>query len=174
MIMGIGVPGSGKTTALRPFAEQNSYVYISPDDIRTELTGDSKNQSKNKEVWMEAHRRVAEALLDNKTVVFDATFARDSERKSFISFARENGAEKVQGVFARVPYDIASERNSHRERVVPDHAMERIQKMLDENPPKIEDGFDSIFDINEMQELIRAEIKSEDQIINKEFKPKFR
>jgi dephospho-CoA kinase len=41
IIIGIGVPGSGKTTALKPFAERNTYTYISPDDIRAELTGNA-------------------------------------------------------------------------------------------------------------------------------------
>jgi predicted kinase len=38
LILGIGLPGSGKTTALKPFAEKNGYIYISPGDIREELS----------------------------------------------------------------------------------------------------------------------------------------
>jgi predicted kinase len=86
LIMGIGIPGSGKTTALKPFAEQNAYAYLCPDDIRIELTGNSADQSRNREVWAEAHKRVAHALENGETIVFDATFARDSERKNFIAF----------------------------------------------------------------------------------------
>lgn len=47
VIVGIGLPGSGKTTALKPFADKNSYIYICPDDIRAELTGNPADQSKN-------------------------------------------------------------------------------------------------------------------------------
>lgn len=170
--MGIGIPGSGKTTALKPFAEKNSYTYISPDDIRTELTNDPSDQSKNKEVWQEAYRRVAHSLERGETVVFDATFAKDFERKSFIQFARENGAEKVQGVFAAVPLEVANERNKARARVVPEHAIDRMHTMLKNNPPIVEDGFDSVFDINELQALKRTEMKIDDGIVTHEFKSK--
>lgn len=174
IIIGIGIPGSGKTTALKPFAEKNVYTYISPDDIRAELTGDASDQSKNKEVWEEARHRVAESLERGETVVFDATFAKDFERKSFIQFAREHGAEKVQGVFATVPFEVANDRNKARDRVVPEHAISRMHTMLKENPPNVEDGFDSVFDIDELQELERAEMKIEDGIVTREFNPKLR
>src|SRR5690606_4782314 len=114
------------------------------DEIRAEMTGSEIDQSKNKEVWEEARRRVIGALGAGETVVFDATFARDNERKAFIEFVRENGAEKVQGVFSAVGYEIASERNENRERVVPEHAMKRMYSMLKENPPEVTDGFDSV------------------------------
>lgn len=172
--MGIGIPGSGKTTTLKPFAAKNSYVYISPDDIRVELAGDAADQSNNKEVWQVAYRRVAESLGRGETVVFDATFAKDVERKSFIHFAREHGAEKIQGVFAAVPFEIANERNMERDRVVPEYAVDRMYTMLKENPPIIEDGFDSVFDTNELQELERVEMKIGDNTVTREFKQKLR
>ncbi len=161
MIMGVGIPGSGKTTALKPLAERYSYKYISPDDVRAELTGTATDQSKNKEVWEEVYTRVAKELESGETVVFDATFARENERKDFIKFAREHGAEKVQGIFASVPLEVADERNNSRERVVPRYAMERMDKMIQEHPPEIEDGFDSIFEINEFQELENVERATE-------------
>lgn len=167
--MGIGIPGSGKTTALKPFAEQNQYVYLCPDDIRIELTGNSADQSKNREVWTKAHERVADALKNGETVVFDATFARDSERKNFISFAREHGATKIQGIVADVSFEIACERNLARDRVVPEHAMERMHQMLLDVPPEIADGFDSLFFIDEFQKLKQVEIGGEHKI-SKEFK----
>lgn len=172
VILGIGIPGSGKTTALKPFAEKNTYSYISPDEIREELTGSMADQSKNSEVWAESYKRVADALSAGETVVFDATFARDSERKSFISFAREHGAEKVQGVYAKVPFEVASERNSLRDRVVPSHAMARMNDMIGDNPPSLDDGFDSLFEINELQELEQAEMRHEDKYISREFRQK--
>lgn len=167
--MGVGLPGSGKTTALKPFAEKNSYVYLCPDDIRAELTGNSADQSKNKEVWAEAYKRVADALGKGETVVFDATFARDSERKNFIAFAREHGVEKIQGVVSEVDFEVAQERNLARERVVPEHAMQRMHSMLETVPPEITEGFDSLFFIDEFQKLKQAEIGGERKI-SKEFK----
>lgn len=99
VIMGIGIPGSGKTTFLKQFAHANEHLYICPDDIRYELTGNSVDQSKNKEVWRLAYERVQNELSAGVTVVFDATFANQRERKECINFCKEHGADKVQGIF---------------------------------------------------------------------------
>lgn len=167
------MPGSGKTTTLKPFAEANGYVYISPDDIRVEVSGDASIQVDMRQVWDLVHERTKDALMRGENVVVDATFVKDRERKEFIEFARENGATKVQGVFADVSYEVASERNKERERVVPEHAMERMNRFLVGNEPTVEDGFDSVFSINEFQELEKAEASIEGKVVTKEFKQNF-
>ncbi len=172
LILGVGLPGSGKTTALKPFAEANDYVYISPDDIRAEVSGDASVQVDMRQVWDLVHERTKEALERGENVVVDATFVKDFERKDFIAFARESGATKVQGVFADVPYEIARERNQSRERVVPEHAMERMKRFLDGDEPSVEDGFDSVFSINELQELEKAEVSIEGKVVTREFRQK--
>jgi predicted kinase len=174
VIMGIGIPGSGKTTVLKPFAQDNGYAYICPDEIRAEMTGDAGDQSKNSEVWDEARQRLADALQKGETIVFDAVFVNGSARKDFICFARNHGAEEVQGVFAAVPLETAEERNRARERVVSDAEMEKMFLALWSTPPSVEDGFDSVVDINEFQQLQRAEIKREDGGLVQEFKSKLR
>lgn len=169
VIVGIGMPGSGKTTVLKDFAEKNSYSYICPDDIRRELTGNSSDQSKNREVWEEARKKMAEKLRVGETVVFDATFVNPEQRKKFLSFARENGAEKIQGVYLDVGLKTAKMRNDNRERKVPEHVLERMDKSIRDFPPEIEDGFDSVFTLNKEQKLIEAEMLRENKIIRKEF-----
>ena len=169
LIMGIGLPGSGKTTVLKEFARQHGYSYICPDDIRFEITGDSGDQSKNREVWEEAYRRTAQELKLNNSVVFDATFINPEQRKDFIKFGRENDAEKVQGVFLDIPSELARERNSSRERIVPEYAMDRMSKNLQDFPPELEDGFDGLFYLDEEGELKEAEIISENRVIHREF-----
>lgn len=170
VILGIGLPGAGKTTALKPFAEEYGYVYISPDDIRKELSGNPMDQTVNREAWKEVHKRMNDALSQKKTVVVDATFSKRDERLEFIQQAREHGATKVQGVFAATALEIADERNNARERTIPRYAMERIHDHLMTDPPVIEDGFDAVFDINEFQKLERVELAGEHRIVEREFK----
>ncbi len=169
LIMGIGIPGSGKTTILKNFAEKYDYAYICPDDIRKELTGSESDQSKNNEVWTEAKKRMVEKFQDGKTVVFDATFTHAGQRKEFISFARQNGIEKIDGVFLDIPIELTKERNQMRERKVPDYALDRMNKNITDFPPEISDGFDSIFTLNEHKELVRAHMAGEQETIKKEF-----
>ncbi len=157
VIIGIGIPGSGKTTVLKEFAQKYGYAYICPDDIREEVLGDATDQSKNKEVWAEDHRRMGNFLAQGRTVVFDATFTHANGRKSFLDFARQSGAEKIQGILFDTPLEVAQERNLARERQVPEHAVKRMSDDLSANRPVIEDGLDSIFTLNEYQQLIDVE-----------------
>ena len=170
VILSIGVPASGKTTALKAFADQNGYAYISSDGIRVELTGDITDQSRNKDVWAEAYRRTKDFLERGENVVFDATFSNPDQRREFIDFVRNNGADKVQGIFLDVSLETAQERNRSRERVVPDYVLERMHQSIKDSPPRIEDGFDSVFTLDEYQELLRAELAREGEDLSKEFK----
>lgn len=173
VIIGIGIPGSGKTTVLREFAEKNGYIYICPDDIREEMLGNAADQSKNREVWTQAKQRMSDFLAQGKTVVFDATFTNFNGRKDFINFARANGAEKIQGILFNTPFEIAQERNLNRDRQVPESAMNRMNNDLQAAEPKIEDGLDSIFTLNEYLELIDVERRDNQIDLNNEIRKIF-
>lgn len=151
VVIGVGLPGSGKTTILKAFAERCEYVYISPDDIRMELHGDASEQSGMKEVWEKVHLRTLRALRKRRSVVVDATFYKRNERRDFIRFAKDHGAESIEAVFTNISLEVADERNRKRERVVRRHAMERMDKALQAQPPTEEDGFDKVFSIAEFQ-----------------------
>ncbi len=175
VIMGIGIPGSGKSTILKAFANKNNYIYICPDDIRTELTGNPIDQTKNKEVWETTYQRASEAIRSEATVVVDATFANAGQRKSFLEFLRNAGAQKIEGLYVNTPLEIAKERNASRERKVPEHVLERMSGFMKENPPEINDGFDALFILDENQEMISAEIKNKnEEVLRKEFHVKMK
>jgi predicted kinase len=159
VIMGIGMPGSGKTTLLKSFAEKRGYTYVSADEIREEALGDSEIQSHQDTVWGEVRSRVYYALQEGANIVVDATFSKGYERREFITFCRNSGAKKVQGAFMVTPLEITRERNASRERVVPEHALERMYRDLSNEKPVVEDGFDSVFDFDEFEKIDRAERK---------------
>jgi hypothetical protein len=75
VILGIGIPGSGKTTALKALVAGTDTVYVCPDDIRNRLTGDTSDQSRNREVWDLAYQQIHEALDAGRNVALDATNA---------------------------------------------------------------------------------------------------
>lgn len=168
--MGIGIPGSGKTTVLKEFAKKWGYSYVCPDDIRLEMTGSASDQSKNNEVWNEVYIRVENELRSGNSVILDATFANPKQRKQFIEFVREKGAEKVQGVFLDTPVETAKERNKMRERVVPEHAMDRMIENIKKFPPEIKEGLDGLFTLNELGSLAKAEINLQNKTVDREFR----
>jgi predicted kinase len=170
LIVGIGVPGSGKSTLLKKMAGSHGYAYLSTDDIRKELTGNIEDQSRNREVWEEAKKRLKEKLQEDKPVVFDATFTVVEERRNFLDFARANGARKIQGIFLDTPPEVAKERNRTRDRQVPEYVIDKMSDRLRYSPPKPEDGFDAVFTFDEFEHLKEAERWGETGIDSREFK----
>ncbi len=170
VIMTIGIPGSGKTTISKSFAEKNNYVYICPDDIRKEITGNESDQSRNAEVWNNTYQRVLSAINSNSTVVVDATFASYKDRKSFLDFLRSSGVEKIQGLYIDTPLEVSKNRNRNRDRIVPDSVLNRMDSFLKKNPPDINDGFDSLFILDESRNMVSVEMKKGEGVITKEFK----
>lgn len=149
LVIGIGIPGSGKTTFLTHYAKEHGYAYISPDDIREELTGNRLHQARNTEVWQLAESRMRDRLQEGESVVFDATFARGHERRSFIEAARAYGADRIEGYYFNVPLEVARERNARRESSVRHHALARMNRLIQEDPPCVSEGLDALFVVNE-------------------------
>jgi len=163
LILGIGIPASGKSFFLEPFASQFGYKYLCIDQIRAEFgigRDDPSAASRSPatfEVWDIVRERTHLYLQSEKTkgVIVDATFVNLYLRKQFISIGREYNA-KVTGFFMDTTPEVAWNRNLLREHPVPETEFwDRIER-LKTNPPLIEEGFDSLFILNE-NGLIRAQ-----------------
>lgn len=149
IIVGIGIPGSGKTTILKALAEKNGYAYICPDDIRSDIAGSASNFSKDKQVWDKAYEKICDLFKNDNTIVFDAAFTNPEIRADFLKFAREQGAEKIEGVYFNTPRELAKERNARRERKVSDHIIDEMAQHIEDFPPCTKDGFDSLILMND-------------------------
>jgi predicted kinase len=145
-IVGIGLPGSGKTSRLKELALQLQAIYICPDDIRLELTGDTINHEREGEVWATAYSRISKALT-KQDIVFDATSANPGFRKELIKVCLDAGADKIEGYWFCAPLHICRKNNLGRERQVPDEIMVEMDRMLQEAPPSLKDGFSVIYEI---------------------------
>ena len=164
VILAIGVPGSGKTTVLKNFAQNYHYAYLSADELRIEMNIAPNNPLISSDnpmtqgMWDEMRHRLAQYLKEGKTVVVDATFTRADLRQEFVELAKRNGAQKVQGVFVDTPSELAWERNEQRDRKAPREVFDKRVHDLRENPPSLEDGFDSVFRLDEYQKLLQTEV----------------
>ncbi len=78
----VGIPASGKSTFVSTV--KDNYIIVSPDEIRKELTGNISDQTKNKEVWDLAKKRVNKALSSGDNVILDATNVSSNNRKRFV------------------------------------------------------------------------------------------
>lgn len=148
VVMGVGIPGSGKTTVLSEVAEHLNIIRISPDEIREELTGSQANQSVNAEAWNETYARVQATLELGRSAIVDATHAEAFRRPQAVEMYRSFGAAAVVATFFDTPLDIAKQRNAGRQRVVPDYALERMHQALTAEPATTEEGFDKVITIS--------------------------
>lgn len=153
LILGIGLPGAGKSTFLKNFAQMNKYEYICADNMREHL-GVSHNDPliatdnpKTFWIWDEIRKALVNSLNEGKITVLDATFARVDLRREFIKIARVNGASKIQGVFFDTPTRTAWERSQKRERELSEAVFSERVYQLQKHPPSITDGFDVILTI---------------------------
>lgn len=145
-VIGIGLPGSGKTTVLKEIEAEHAAVYVCPDDIRLELFGDATNQEHNSEVWAEAYRRMHVALDPSGNVIVDATNAKLNERQDLIRHCREK-ASHIVGIWVIAPYETCLRRNRERGRKVPEFAVGYMAGWLEAHPPGEADGFDRLLRI---------------------------
>ena len=95
LIVTVGIPGSGKTSWVKDYIEENkdkNIEVISSDEIRKELLNDIKDQSKNKEVAIIAKERFKECLRKKQNVVWDATNLRKEYREQLITLSHNYNA----------------------------------------------------------------------------------
>lgn len=148
LIIGVGVPGCGKTTYLKPLAANLHLDYINPDEIREQLTGSMEDHSQEPEVWALVHQKVTEGIKD-KGAVLDATYTRRRDRRIVIDLARQYGAQEIIAYWFNLPLDSCMERNRLRSRRVPNAAIEKMYNRLQINPPTEAEGFTQIIELHE-------------------------
>lgn len=147
-ILGIGLPGSGKTTYLKSIADKRpNSVYISADDIREQITGDPLDQSMNKVVWELLYGAIELALAKGKDVIVDATNYRQYDRRRLVAHCAKF-TPKIIGVVMNAHIDECKRRNAMRENSVPEYVIDKMFEEFLKNPPSDEDGFAFLIDIN--------------------------
>ena len=101
LIIPIGISGSGKSRLYN--LNYQDYVKICPDDIRKELTGSISDQSKNKEVFELAQKRIDDCIANDKNVFYDATNINTEYRKKCVNKYKETN---VRIVYVILPADV--------------------------------------------------------------------
>lgn len=144
--IGIGLPGSGKTSYLKKLATDIGAVYVCADDVRAEWYGDASVQSNPSLIWKEVHRRARKALMSGRDVVVDGSHVKPEDRKQTILACQD--AKRIEARWCQAPFQVCMERNLARERVVPAYAMKRMRNQLYRNPPSRLEGFHRIIRIN--------------------------
>lgn len=116
-----GLPASGKSTVSEDLITgRDDIVYISSDKLREEMLGDVNAQDKNTDIFAEMEKRTKESLLSGKHVIYDATNINRKKRKHLLGqLPRSVNIEKI-ALYMATPLELSVDRNSKRDRVVPE------------------------------------------------------
>lgn len=156
LYLACGLPASGKSTYAERF---DNTVVLSSDALREEMLGDINDQSQNEEIFRELHKRAKGFLKAGANVFYDATNISAKRRKALVQEFRPH-ADKLVAIYFDIPYDICLDRNAGRDRVVPEHVMERMHRTL-QIPTHIE-GWDEIEIISYYQGILHRLYNKED------------
>ena len=145
------MPGSGKSTWAKQYQTEHSHTLIvSSDAIRYELTGQSQDFSRQKEVWELFSLRIHEYAqkYDDVTVILDALNDLNCLREKYV---KEN-PEFDQYVLVLLPRTVEQIRYYNKERnfsqVVPDEQLEMLIQKWEEPTEDIKALFDKVIEVH--------------------------
>ncbi|PFT50828.1 MULTISPECIES: AAA family ATPase [Bacillus cereus group] len=156
-MMMVGIPASGKSTFAELLAEQDDAILLSSDVVGKELHGED-NERNNEEVFALMFERTVEALMQGKSVVYDATNINRNRRIGLLQ--RLNRTFKATGAMKFVYYintavEVALLDNGLRGKPVPPFVIERSYKSL--NVPIKEEGWDDVYIIQRQEGVFDIE-----------------
>ena len=144
------MPGSGKSTWAKKYQEEHLHtLIISSDEIRFELTGQTQDFSKQKEVWELFSLRIHEYAnkYDDVTVILDALNDLNCLREKYVKENPEYDRFELV-LFPRTVEQIRFY-NKQRENcsIVPDDQLEMLMNKLEEPSEEIIKLFDTIHEV---------------------------
>lgn len=151
----VGAPGSGKSTLAKEISDKLGYQQVSSDAVREDIYGDAEIQGDPEEVFGIVHDR-CRSMLPYSNVILDATNASQFSRRSALSATDIPG--RVRTVAIRMDSDpwVCLDRNSQRDRTVPETVVRKMLRNLERKPVRKEEGFDFIFSSYDVSEYLAS------------------
>ena len=143
IIMLIGAPASGKSTAAENISRrENNAVILSTDKIRAALYGNESIQGVWAEIEAVLYKDIKNAIKANKNIILDSTHYKKEYRAKIIkNFSKYS---EFSAYYFNYPFNIVYDRNKNRPRRVPFEVLAAIYKELRTAPPLLSEGFKSI------------------------------
>lgn len=144
------MPGSGKSTWAKKFQEEHPNTFIvSSDEIRFELTGQTQDFSKQKEVWEVFSLRIHEYAQKHEDVIviLDALNDLNVLREKYVKDNPEFDRYELV-LFPRTEEQIRYyNKQRNKEAVVPDDQLEMLMNKWEEPSEEIIKLFDIVDEV---------------------------
>lgn len=141
-VIGMGLPGAGKTTRLKPWANEICAAYICVDEIRKSLHGTTEDGHDTKIVLNIVNRRIKDALKNNRDIIVDGRFTRRSDRRGVLMAC--SAADIIEVIWFKASPQECLERKMYCSRQVSSNAFRRMILQLHYEPPIEEEGFHNL------------------------------
>lgn len=152
LIVMVGLPGSGKSTAIKisGITEEKTVVISSDDYIEfvAKATGLTYNEVFSDSIGLANNHMdilLKQALKNKKNIVWDQTNLTIKKRQSILNKIPDD--YNKQCIFMNAKFDEIKKRNSRNGKIIPDHVLEQMHKTM--QPPTVSEGFHSVFVMNE-------------------------
>ena len=129
----IGIPGSGKST----WASQQSALEINLDECREQVCGNAADQSATPAAVALRDKLIREAAANGQDIVLSDTNLNHQFRLLLVADLLHLGYDVCYVVFD-VSADQAKAWNKLRDRVVPEHVIDRMYRQMREIDFKLE------------------------------------
>ena len=117
-------------------------IGLSSDAIRKLLADDETDQTIHDRVFQTMRYLLRHRLALSRPVTYiDATNLTPEERQPYLGIGKSYGGE-LEAVFFDVPLEVCSQRNAHRERLVPGDVLVKMAEKL--VAPSVAEGFDRV------------------------------
>jgi predicted kinase len=145
----VGPPGSGKSTWGKEFVQKNpNTIRLCPDEFRAKFGTSESDQSVSAQAFSATRSEMRNALLNEKSVLIDATNMYRKTRKDFIDIAKIFDAKTIAVVFECDKATLLARninRGSEGGRNVPEHVIDNMLNKY-QRPDKSE--FDEVNFVN--------------------------
>ena len=142
IIMLIGPPASGKSTAAEKLAAEYNAVILSTDKIRAALYGDESIQGNWSDIEAILYKDIKNTIKANKNIILDSTHYKKEFRAKIIkNFSK---CLEFSAYYFNYPFNIVYYRNKNRSRRVPFKVLAAMYSELKTAPPLLSEGFKSI------------------------------
>lgn len=160
VVMGIGIPASGKSTLLEQTAwlAGPDLVVVNVDNIRNRFLRLRAGRRLAEYIDQEMYRQI-EISLDNFGVaVVDTTNTEHQRRIQEVGRYRDLGAAAVGAVFLDTPKDLALERNTKRPVPVTRTCIEQMDSSLQSMRPDLSEGYNWLITVKPHELTVESNV----------------